>query len=138
MLDLQLDVEYIECSGPRYTSSAATRSRRKSKRVKKGGKPGSPSSFSAERLALFEQYQPEFNKLIKHSRTEQNKFWARLFKDYWEQFPYTVPLKEEPSDSTWPLPDEEVFTDEQREAKGKVVADVTAVCASIQTAATPN
>ena len=121
------DIEFVDCSGPRYTSSAATRERCKSKRPKKGGKPGHPGSFSKGRLALFEEYQPEFNKLGKDARTDQNTFWKAFFKAYWKQFPYTVPLKEEPTESAWPLPNEDDFTEDQRKEKGKTLDKIVAV-----------
>ena len=131
----KLDIEYTDCSGPRYGSSIATRNRRKAKRKKKGGKPGHPGSFSSGRLQLFEEYQEEFNGLTRTVRTPQNEFWQRFFKKYWGLFPYTVPLKEDPSESAWPLPDEEVFTDEQRQEKGAKVAAVVSVCVLRQTSA---
>ncbi|KAH9885133.1 hypothetical protein C8Q73DRAFT_669639, partial [Cubamyces lactineus] len=87
----------------------------------KGGKPGHPGSFSEGRLALFEEYQSDFNKLTKMARNSQNQFWASFFNVYWARFPYTVPLKEEPSPSTLLVPDESVFTDEQRAQKGKTL-----------------
>ncbi|KAJ8453748.1 hypothetical protein ONZ51_g13424 [Trametes cubensis] len=120
MADLR--IEFFDCgTGPRYTSSTATRNRRKTKRKNKGGKPGNPGSFSEGRLALFEEYQPEFNKLTKLARTSQNEFWSKFLQVYWARFPYTVPLREEPSDSTWPLPNEDAFTDKEREEKGRVI-----------------
>ncbi|KAH9890403.1 hypothetical protein C8Q73DRAFT_613013, partial [Cubamyces lactineus] len=117
----ELNIAFFDCSGPRYGSSTATRNRRKSKRKNKGGKPGHPGSFSEGRLALFEEYQSDFNKLTKMARNSQNQFWASFFNVYWARFPYTVPLKEEPSPSTLLVPDESVFTDEQRAQKGKTL-----------------
>ncbi|EIW53635.1 uncharacterized protein TRAVEDRAFT_52755, partial [Trametes versicolor FP-101664 SS1] len=119
-----LNVEFVDATtNARYTSSVATRARRKSKRSKKGGKAGNPGVFSAGRLAFFAEHQPEFNKLKKTARTPQNNFWAKLFKLYWVQFPWTVPLKDDDV-SAWPLPDEKEFSPEERKAKGKVIDDV--------------
>ncbi|KAI0323655.1 hypothetical protein GY45DRAFT_1219394, partial [Cubamyces sp. BRFM 1775] len=117
----ELNIAFFDCGGPRYGSSTATRNRRKSKRKNKGGKPGHPGSFSEGRLALFEEYQSDFNKLTKMARNSQNQFWASFFNVYWARFPYTVPLKEEPSPSTLLVPDESTFTDEQRAQKGKTL-----------------
>ena len=117
----ELNIAFFDCSGPRYGSSTATRNRRKSKRKNKGGKPGHPGSFSEGRLTLFEEYQSDFNKLTKMARNSQNQFWASFFNVYWARFPYTVPLKEEPSPSTLLVPDESAFTDEQRAQKGKTL-----------------
>ncbi|KAH9845986.1 hypothetical protein C2E23DRAFT_745135 [Lenzites betulinus] len=118
-------LEFADDAGIRYTSSAATRTRRKTKRVKKGGKPGNPGSFSPGRLALFAEHQPEFNSLKKTARTKQNQFWDKFFKIYWLKFPWVLPLKNDPEEDGGELPDEALFSPEEREAKGKTVEDVT-------------
>ncbi|KAI9063907.1 hypothetical protein FKP32DRAFT_1675998 [Trametes sanguinea] len=121
-----LAIEFADSGDARYTSSSVTRARRKSKRKLKGGKKGHPGIFSPSRLALFEEYQAEFNAIPKTARTPQNVFWRKLFREYWPRFPWTLPLKSEPDDGAADPPPDDDLTKEELAKKGKAIKNVTA------------
>ncbi|KAI9069794.1 hypothetical protein FKP32DRAFT_1671082, partial [Trametes sanguinea] len=121
-----MNVEFYDCSAPRYGSSTATRQRRKSKRKLKGGKPGHPGNFSPGRVALFAEHQDAFNKIAKTARTPQDAFWRQFFKVYWAKFPWTVPLKFDPDEDDWEMQADDELDEAERAKKGKVIKKVMA------------
>ena len=60
------------------------------------------------------------------SRASQKAFWNRVFADYWEEFPWYVPIDKDPDPELWEEPvgveDEEVMA-----AKGQIISQTQLV-----------
>ncbi|KAJ3019455.1 hypothetical protein NUW54_g75 [Trametes sanguinea] len=100
-----MDIKIIDINAPKQTNSRKTRERRRTKRKKKGGKPGNQGLFHGPRAAFLSEYMPRFVKLKNGARKAQDIFWRDLFGEYWQRWPWQVPLDKEPGDEEWPEPD---------------------------------
>lgn len=109
-----LDLEFVLVDAPSKPpgASKAARSRHKSKKAKKGGKPGNASNFQGARSQFLLSYLDEFEALHHSDRPSQAAFWAKVFKKYWERFPWYYDVTQDPEEVTVDPPDEtdpEVF-----------------------------
>lgn len=114
-----MDVEFIDALAPRYQSSKDTKQRRKSKRKLKGGKAGTPSLFQGARALFMRERLQNFIDLKGAARKPQKDFWRALFRDYWETWPWYIPLDKELEDAEWTEPDSTL--PENLDTKGSVI-----------------
>lgn len=116
-----MDIEITDAlaEAPKYGSSKQTRQRRKSKRKSKGGKPGNRSTFHGGRAEFLRSHLPVFVDLKGKSRKAQNKFWHAVFAEYWQKWPWEVPLDKEPDEGDWSSLDTSI--PEVLELKGEVI-----------------
>ncbi|OJT12471.1 hypothetical protein TRAPUB_10979 [Trametes pubescens] len=113
---MPMDLDSLETH---YTSSKATRTRRKKKREPKGGKPGNPGIFHGARRDYLHEHIKTFAELKHKARGSQNTFWEKLYAGYWSRWPWYIPLDKEPDEGSWAEPD--TTNPEQLKAKGKVI-----------------
>ncbi len=104
---------------PIYGSSKKTRQRRRAKREKKGGKSGNPGLFHGSRAIFLQSHLSTFVLLKNANRKAQNDFWNQIFADYWRNWPWHLPLDQEPEDCDWPVPNTEL--PDVLAAKGQVI-----------------
>ncbi|KAL1939361.1 hypothetical protein VTO73DRAFT_9917, partial [Trametes versicolor] len=104
---------------PIYGSSKKTRQRRRAKREKKGGKSGNPGLFHGSRAIFLQSHLPTFVLLKNANRKAQNDFWNQIFADYWRNWPWHLPLDQEPEDCDWSVPNTEL--PDVLAAKGQVI-----------------
>ncbi|KAL7279945.1 hypothetical protein ACG7TL_006356 [Trametes sanguinea] len=102
---MRINLEVVDALGPKYGSSKQTRHRRQKKRPLKGGKRGNRGLFHGARDTFLAEHLPNFVKLKGAARKAQNEFWRTLFQEYWDKWPWYVPLDKEPGDAEWPQPD---------------------------------
>ncbi|KAJ7312230.1 hypothetical protein DFH08DRAFT_822266 [Mycena albidolilacea] len=82
-------------------------------------KCGQPSIFKGARFDFLTSKIPEYidtskKKSGKEAKTEGlAPFWADLFEEYWEHFPWDLPLDQDPIPDAVPLPDLDPQTAEE-------------------------
>lgn len=92
-------------SSTRHRSSLAVRKKRRESRPKKGGKSGNQGLFHGGRETFLDEWYPRFLNLTGESQLVKNKYWSDLFSEYWQAFPWRLPLDKEPdAEGDWVEP----------------------------------
>ncbi|KAJ7444963.1 hypothetical protein B0H11DRAFT_1930748 [Mycena galericulata] len=102
----------------RWACSMSTTSTEKEKAPSK--KRGNPGDFRGARETFLNSQLPEYGRLSRDGKTRL--FWPELFKQYWAQFPWHLPLTEDPAEGAVLS---NSATPEQAEEKAKVTQDLT-------------
>lgn len=87
-------------------------------------KRGNPGDFLGARAVFLNSKLPEYTRYSQEGKTR--RFWPGLFKEYWELFPWRLPLNVEPDDDL--VLDNSAAPDEE-DRKAEVTQELQKVCA---------
>lgn len=106
-------------------------------------KRGQPTDFKGQRLDFLTEKIPDYLAAAQIKGKESNKsglpvFWAKLFAEYWDKFPWDLPFDKDPDPNAPPIPPpetaEEAFaslglnlTPEESERKSQIQKDMKGV-----------